>query len=337
MRTKVWMGFGAAVVAAAISVPNAGAQPRVMVSARATCTMTFQQGVRYSGNVSTLTPLCRARALAHNAKIAEAEDKANDDDDDDDDKKVQAIAQNIESQKAAADAAYKAAWQYVVDARQAVAKATNAESKKAAEQELRESQDDYNKKLDEAAAVAKKISDKAQRSIRASLQKEQDEVRKVQDKLKTATGLDKAKLEKDLIEEQEDVAEKEELLAKSDLVEALQQFRIQARKIGAITTAAEARLDQAKDAYEKVENRVKSTLTNLKSRADQLTSQLKQANAKLTSSVRTVKTTANTVKNKFKDLKKDVKSAAAKAKSTVNDVKKTVNDVKGAIDDLFDW
>ena len=313
------------------------------------CTQTFNPAVRFAGNLASLTPVCRMEALKINAKLAQAADKANDDDDDDDDAKATATADNIETQKQAADAAHKAAWQDLLEARVALGKA-NAQARKAAEDDVREAEEEYNKRLDEAGGLAKQISDRSQKALRASIGRQQDGIRKLQDKLKAAVGAEKLKVEQDLVEEQQDAAQKEEMLAKSELLEALHQFRFTSRRVGAeakvaaLHAAAEARLDAAKAAYEKAESRVKSTVDSLKARASQVEGELKKLGQTYKGAVKHVKATAASIKKKYKDLTKDVKGAVSKAKGqvasvkkAVNQVKNTVNEAKDALEDLFDF
>jgi hypothetical protein len=366
MMTNKWLGslLLAAVMVSGLSSNEVSADSNRRDHRTRACTIPMRPGVRFTGDLRTLTLACRAQALKINAQIAEAEDKSNDDDDDDDDDKVQVTAKNIESQKRAADAACKAAHQELIESREALAKAT-ADTKAAAEQDVKEAEDDYNKKLDEAGAVAKKISDKAQRHIRASVDKERAGVRKIEEKLKSATGKLKLALEAHLLKEQEDIAEKEQLLAKSDLVEALQQFRVTTRKVFATEAelksardAALARVERAKDSFERVETRAKATIGNLRDRAQQVSADLKEvetrakatignlrgrvqqigANLKTVETqakqgierVQSVKTKAVTIKKRYKDLEKDVIGAADKTKNWVHDQ-------KAWADDLFDF
>jgi hypothetical protein len=333
MKTSKWSSilFSTMILTLVLSANHASAETAKRDHRK--CAVAMPSGVKYTGNLSSLTAACRAQALRINAQVAEAEDKSNDDDDDDDDTKVQITAKNVETQKSAADASFKAARQDLLEARAELAKATTPDARKAAEQEVKEAEDDYNKQLDAAAGVAKKISDKAQRSIRASLAKQQAAVKKLEDKLKTATGKAKLEIEADVLEDHEDIAEKEKLLAKSNLVESLQQARFVAKKLNqakALRDAAVQRVERARESFERTEDKVKATIAKARERATEVTAELKKLGAQLKKGVKSVKAKAETFKKKFKDLEKDVKGATDK-------VKNISNQVSDAIDDLFDF
>src|SRR5688572_11789164 len=125
MKSNKWLGLVlfSMIAGSGVVATEAGADPGRDHRERKTCKTPMRPGVRFTGNLGGLTPACRAQAAKINAQVAEAEDKSNDDDDDDDDNKVQATARNIESQKSAADAAFKAAREDLLEAREVLAKA----------------------------------------------------------------------------------------------------------------------------------------------------------------------------------------------------------------------
>ncbi len=204
---------------------------------------------------------CRALVLKHNAKIALEADK-DDDGDDVDDAKTEATAQSIEAQKAAAQADVEEALDLIESKTKELEEADGTPEEKELAKAVEEAIKAYDVALDKAATVADSIAARSKKELRGSIDQQRGRVAKLRTQLKTTRDAGtQAEIQNEILDNEDDIEEKEELHAKADVVNEARQTKIASFKLGAGRRQAEThagRFNLAKGKLSQIQSKLAS-------------------------------------------------------------------------------